>query len=135
MIWTMIYKKARRLAASLLFHTQWTSEPSYFIQMDSIGTQIEMLKTNIQFESVCEQIRLLNHRLDALQTRYSRATSGSNNRARYTLRHTKDHHKNKLPLCMACNALGLEFGSAARLSKRRGSVSNCLWGHALKNLL
>ena len=86
MIWTMIYKTARRLAASLLFHTQWTSEPSYFIQMDSIGTQIEMLKTNIQFESVCEQIRLLNHRLDALQTRYSRATSGSNNRARYTLR-------------------------------------------------
>ena len=26
----------------------------------------------------------------------------------------------------------LEFGSAARLSKRPGSVWNCLWGHALK---
>ena len=33
---------------------------------------------------------------------------------------------------MACNALGLEFGSAARLSKRLGSVWNCLRGHALK---
>ena len=33
---------------------------------------------------------------------------------------------------MARNALGLEFGSAARLSKRLGSVWNCLWGHALK---
>ena len=54
--------------------------------MDSISTQIEMLKTNIQFESVCEQIRLLNHRLDALQNRHSRAICGSNNRARYTLR-------------------------------------------------
>ena len=29
-------------------------------------------------------------------------------------------------------ALGLEFGSAARLSKRPGSVWNCLWGSALK---
>ena len=28
--------------------------------------------------------------------------------------------------------LGLEFNSAARLSKRPGSVWNCLWGHALK---
>ena len=28
--------------------------------------------------------------------------------------------------------LGLEFGSAAQLSKRPGSVWNCLWGHALK---
>ena len=26
----------------------------------------------------------------------------------------------------------LEFGSAAQLSKRPGSVSNCLWGNALK---
>ena len=34
--------------------------------------------------------------------------------------------------CRARNALGLEFGSAARLSKRPGSVWNCLWGHALK---
>ena len=33
---------------------------------------------------------------------------------------------------MACNALGLEFGSVARLSKRLGSVWNFLWGHALK---
>ena len=33
---------------------------------------------------------------------------------------------------MARNALVLEFGSAARLSKRLGSVWNCLWGHALK---
>ena len=30
------------------------------------------------------------------------------------------------------NALGLEFGSAAQLSKRPGSVWNCLWGNALK---
>ena len=30
------------------------------------------------------------------------------------------------------HALGLEFGSAARLSKRLGSVWNCLWEHALK---
>ena len=30
------------------------------------------------------------------------------------------------------HVLGLEFGSAARLSKRPGSVWNCLWGHALK---
>ena len=29
-------------------------------------------------------------------------------------------------------ALGLEFGSAAQLSKRSGSVLNCLWGNALK---
>ena len=28
--------------------------------------------------------------------------------------------------------LGLEFGSAAQLSKRLGSVWNCLWGNALK---
>ena len=54
--------------------------------MDSISTQIEMLKTNIQFETVCEQIRLLNQRLDEIQTRYCRATSGCKNRARYTLR-------------------------------------------------
>ena len=33
---------------------------------------------------------------------------------------------------MTCNALGLEFDSAVRLSKRPGSVWNCLWGHALK---
>ena len=32
---------------------------------------------------------------------------------------------------MARNALVLEFGSAARLFKRSGSVWNCLWGHAL----
>ena len=30
------------------------------------------------------------------------------------------------------HALGLEFGSAAQLSKRPGSVCNCLWGNALK---
>ena len=30
------------------------------------------------------------------------------------------------------HVLGLEFGSAARLSKRPGSVWNCLWGNALK---
>ena len=39
----------------------------------------------------------------------------------------------KLPPCMACNALGLEFGSAVRLSKRPGSVWNCLCRHALKS--
>ena len=33
---------------------------------------------------------------------------------------------------MAGSAFGLEFGSAARLSKRLGSLWNCLWGHALK---
>ena len=33
---------------------------------------------------------------------------------------------------MARNALGLESGSAAQLSKRPGSVWNCLWGNALK---
>ena len=33
---------------------------------------------------------------------------------------------------MAQNALGLEFGSAAQLSKRPGSVWNCLWGNAPK---
>ena len=30
------------------------------------------------------------------------------------------------------HALGLEFGSAAQLSKRPSSVWNCLWGNALK---
>ena len=30
------------------------------------------------------------------------------------------------------NALGLEFDSAAQLSKRPGSMWNCLWGNALK---
>ena len=30
------------------------------------------------------------------------------------------------------HALGLEFGSAAQLSKRPGSVWNCLWGNALE---
>ena len=30
------------------------------------------------------------------------------------------------------HALGLEFGSAAQLTKRPGSVWNCLWGNALK---
>ena len=30
------------------------------------------------------------------------------------------------------HALGLEFGSAAQLSKRPGGVLNCLWGNALK---
>ena len=30
------------------------------------------------------------------------------------------------------HAIGLEFGSAAQLSKRPGSVWNCLWGNALK---
>ena len=33
---------------------------------------------------------------------------------------------------LCTHALGLEFGSGARLSKRPGSVCNCLWGHALK---
>ena len=37
--------------------------------------------------------------------------------------------------CLACNTLGLEFGSTVRLSKRPGSVWNCLWGHALKRSL
>lgn len=67
----------------LCFHIVTTATA---LEMDPISTQIELLKTNIQFESVCEQIRLLNHRLDALHTRYSRANSGSHNRSRYTLR-------------------------------------------------
>ena len=46
--------------------------------------------------------------------------------------HTKDHHKNGTNCLMARNALGLKFGSAAILSKRPGSVWNCLWGHALR---
>ena len=33
---------------------------------------------------------------------------------------------------MARNALGKKFDSAAGLSKRLGSMWNCLWGHALK---
>ena len=33
---------------------------------------------------------------------------------------------------MACNALGLEFGSAAQMSKRPGSMWDCQWGHELK---
>ena len=33
------------------------------------------------------------------------------------------------------HALGLEFDSAAQLSKRPGSVWNCLWGNALKKNL
>ena len=37
-----------------------------------------------------------------------------------------------MPPCTAHNALGLEFGGAAQLSKRPGSVWNCLWAHALK---
>lgn len=54
--------------------------------MDSISTQIDLLKTNIQFESVCEQIKILNLRLERLQTRYSRAERAQNARARYALR-------------------------------------------------
>ena len=38
----------------------------------------------------------------------------------------------KLPPCIGTHALELEFGSAAQLSKRPGSVMNCLWGNALK---
>ena len=40
---------------------------------------------------------------------------------------------NKLPLppCLARRQLGKKFDSAANLSKRPGSVWNCLWGHAL----
>ena len=30
------------------------------------------------------------------------------------------------------HALGMEFGSAAQLSKRPGNVWNCLWGNSLK---
>ena len=33
---------------------------------------------------------------------------------------------------MGTHVLGLEFGSAVQLSKRPGSVWNCLWGNALK---
>ena len=37
-----------------------------------------------------------------------------------------------MPPCIGMHALGLEFGSAAELSKRPGSVWNCLWGNARK---
>ena len=48
--------------------------------------------------------------------------------------YTKDHHKNGTDCRPAWHAmrLGLEFSIVARLSKRPGSVCNCLWGHALK---
>ena len=49
--------------------------------------------------------------------------------------HTIDHHKNGtncLPAKARMRLIGLEFGSAAQLSKRPGSVWNCLWGNALK---
>ena len=34
---------------------------------------------------------------------------------------------------LGTHELGWEFDSAAQISKRPGSVWNCLWGHALKN--
>ena len=37
---------------------------------------------------------------------------------------------NRIEVIVA-TAFGLEFGSAARLSERPGSVWNCLLGHAL----
>ena len=47
--------------------------------------------------------------------------------------HTKDHHKMvQTASLLDTQALGLEFDSAARLSKWPGSVWNCLWRHALK---
>ena len=47
--------------------------------------------------------------------------------------HTKDHHKMvQTASLLGTHALGLEFGSAPQLSKRPGSVWNCLWGNALK---
>ena len=45
--------------------------------------------------------------------------------------HTKDHHKNGTNCLPALHAR-YDFDSTARLSKRPGSVWNCLWGHALK---
>ena len=42
--------------------------------------------------------------------------------------HTKDHHKNGTNCLPAWHAMF----SAVRLSKRPGSVWNCLWEHALK---
>ena len=38
----------------------------------------------------------------------------------------------QMPPCIGTHALGLEFGSAAQLSERPGSVWNCLWENALK---
>ena len=47
--------------------------------------------------------------------------------------HTKDHHKMvQTASLLGTQALGYEFDSAARLSKRPGSVWNCLWRHASK---
>ena len=54
--------------------------------MESIITQIDLLKANIQFESVCEQIRLLNLRIDRLKIRYTRAERARNTRVLYALR-------------------------------------------------
>ena len=42
---------------------------------------------------------------------------------------------NKLPLCMACNTLGLDFGSAAGLSKRPGMCGTIYGDMHLKDLL
>ena len=44
---------------------------------------------------------------------------------------SKDHHKNGTNCLPAWHAMC----NAARLSKRQGSVWNCLWGHALKRSL
>ena len=43
--------------------------------------------------------------------------------------HTKDHHKNGTDSLLALQAC---VRVAARISKKLGSVWNCLWGHALK---
>ena len=50
--------------------------------------------------------------------------------------HTKDHHKMvnlvQTASLYCTHALVEDLNSATRLSKRPGSVWNCLWGHALK---
>ena len=54
--------------------------------MDAVCAQIDLMKTNIQFESVCEQILFLNQRMQYLETRYARASRVRNKSALYSLR-------------------------------------------------
>ena len=49
--------------------------------------------------------------------------------------HTKNHHTNGTNWLPAWQSKGRSLTSTARLSKRPGSVWNCLWVYALKHLL
>ena len=54
--------------------------------MDAISAKMDLLKTNIQFENTCEQIRFLDQRMHQLETRYRRASRVLNKSALYSLR-------------------------------------------------